>query len=230
VVLLPELARALRSRGEEAARDIQNRSIEYALLLTLPATVALIAIPDPIVTVLYERGAFDAHASFATSWALIAYTIGLPAYVLVKSLTPGFYAREDTATPFRFAMISLVINTIGSYTLFQFMSYVGIALATAFASWLNVGMLGFTLYRRGHLKLDAQLKRNAPRALLCSLVMGLALRAGAWLLGGALGGHLVVKALALSALVTGGIGLFFLLAILTGAIATSELKRMLRLG
>jgi len=230
VVLLPELARALRARGEEAARDIQNRSIEYALLLTLPATVALIAIPDPIVTVLYERGAFDAHASFATSWALIAYTIGLPAYVLVKSLTPGFYSREDTATPFRFAMISLVINTIGSYTLFQFMSYVGIALATAFASWLNVGMLGFTLYRRGHLKLDAQLKRNAPRALLCSLVMGLALRAGAWLLGGALAGHLVVKALALSALVTGGIGLFFVLAILTGAIATSELKRMLRLG
>jgi putative peptidoglycan lipid II flippase len=230
VVLLPELARALRSRGEDAARDIQNRSIEYALLLTLPATVALIAIPDPIVSVLYERGAFDAHASFATAWALIAYTIGLPAYVLVKSLTPGFYAREDTATPFRFAMISLVINTIGSYTLFQVMSYVGIALATAFASWLNVSMLAITLHRRGHLKLDAQIKHNVPRVLLCSLGMGIALRGGAWLLGGALAGHVVVKVLALSALVTGGIGLFFAFAILTGAIAAGELKRMLRLG
>jgi putative peptidoglycan lipid II flippase len=230
VVLLPELARALRSRGEDAARDIQNRSIEYALLLTLPATVALIAIPDPIVSVLYERGAFDAHASFATAWALIAYTIGLPAYVLVKSLTPGFYAREDTATPFRFAMISLVINTIGSYTLFQDMSYVGIALATAFASWLNVSMLAITLHRRGHLKLDAQIKHNVPRVLLCSLGMGIALRGGAWLLGGALAGHVVVKVLALSALVTGGIGLFFAFAILTGAIAVGELKRMLRLG
>src|SRR5579871_234116 len=193
VVLLPELARALRSRGEDAAREIQNRSIEYALLLTLPATIALIAIPGPIVSVLYERGAFDATASQATSWALIAYTLGLPAYVLVKSLTPGFYAREDTATPFRYAMISLVLNTIGSYTLFQFMSYVGIALATACASWLNVMLLSITLYRRGHLKLDDKLKRNAPRALLCSLLMGSALWCGAWLLGGALSGHVLVK-------------------------------------
>jgi putative peptidoglycan lipid II flippase len=228
VVLLPALARALRSQGEEAARDIQNRSIEYALLLTLPATVALIAIPDPIVSVLYQRGAFDNVAAFATAWALIAYTIGLPAYVLVKSLTPGFYAREDTATPFRFAMISLVINTIGSYTLFQFMSYVGIALATAFASWLNVTLLAVTLYRRGHLKLDAKLKRSLPRALLCSLAMGAALRGGAWLLAEPLAGHVLVKTLALALLVAGGIALFFALAVGSGAIEGSELKRMLR--
>ena len=110
VVLLPELARALRTKGEAAASAIQNRSIEYALLLTLPATVALIAIPDPIVNVLYLRGAFGMTAAVATSWALVCYTLGLPAYVLAKALTPGFFAREDTRTPFRLAMISLGCN------------------------------------------------------------------------------------------------------------------------
>ena len=228
VVLLPELARALRSRGEAAAIETQNRCIEYALLLTLPATVALIAIPDPIVTVLYQRGAFDATASFATSWALIAYTLGLPAYVLAKALTPGFYAREDTATPFRFAMISLAFNIALSLTLFQFLNYAGIALATALASWLNVGMLSWTLHRRGHFRLDAQLLRHVPRALGCSLVMGVALRGGAWLLAGPLAGHLAVKVVALSVLVAGGIGLFFALALLSGTVAPAELKRMLR--
>ena len=228
VVLLPELARALRGRGEAAAIETQNRCIEYALLLTLPATIALLAIPDPIVTVLYERGAFGAVASVATSWALVAYTVGLPAYVLAKALTPGFYAREDTATPFRFAMISLCVNIALSLTLFQFMNYAGIALATAIASWLNVGLLTWRLHRRGHFKVDAQLLRNVPRTLMCSLLMGIGLRAGAWLLAEPLAGHLVVKSLALALLVIGGIAFFFALALATGAVGTAELKRILR--
>jgi len=228
VVLLPELARALRSRGEAAAIETQNRCIEYALLLTLPATLALIAIPDPIVTVLYQRGAFDATASYATSWALIAYTLGLPAYVLAKALTPGFYAREDTATPFRFAMISLAFNVALSLSLFQFLNYAGIALATALASWLNVGLLSWRLHRRGHFRIDAQLKRNMPRALVCSLIMAAALRGGAWLLAGPLAGQLVVKVAALSVLVAGGLALFLALALASGAVAPGELKRMLR--
>jgi putative peptidoglycan lipid II flippase len=205
VVLLPELARALRSRGEAAAIETQNRCIEYALLLTLPATLALIAIPDPIVTVLYQRGAFDATASYATSWALIAYTLGLPAYVLAKALTPGFYAREDTATPFRFAMISLAFNVALSLSLFQFLNYAGIALATALASWLNVSLLSWRLHRRGHFRIDAQLKRNMPRALVCSLIMAAA-RQRRRLWRGC--GQLVVKVAALSVLVASGLGLF----------------------
>jgi putative peptidoglycan lipid II flippase len=228
VVLLPELTRALRTKGEGAASAIQNRSIEYALLLTLPATAALIAIPDPIVNVLYLRGAFDMTAAVATSWALICYTLGLPAYVLAKALTPSFFAREDTATPFRFAMISLGCNILLSITLFQFLNYAGIALATALASWLNVGMLSWRLSRRGHLHMDAQLARNLPKALLCSLVMGAALRAGAWALAPAFASHLLAKVAALTLLVGGGIGVFFGLALLTGTVGAGELKRMLK--
>jgi putative peptidoglycan lipid II flippase len=228
VVLLPELARALRGRGEQAAMAIQNRSIEYALLLTLPATVALIAIPDPIVVVLYQRGAFSDQASIATSWAVFAYSLGLPAYVLVKALTPGFFAREDTATPFRFAMISIGINIVLSVGLFQVMNYAGIALATAIASWLNVAMLTRALRRRGQLKVDAQLMRNVPKGLACSLAMGLAIKLGAHALAPALAGHLLVKVVALTILVGGGIALFFGLALVTGTLGTAELKRWLR--
>lgn len=228
VVLLPELARALRTKGEEAAAAIQNRSIEYALLLTLPATAALIAIPDPIVNVLYLRGAFGETAAVATAWALICYTLGLPAYVLAKALTPSFFAREDTATPFRLAMISLGCNILLSITLFQFINYAGIALATALASWLNVAMLSWRLHRRGHLRMDSQLARNLPKALLCSLFMGAALRAGAWALAPAFAGHLLAKVAALTLLVGGGLAVFFGLAILTGTVAAGELKRMLK--
>jgi putative peptidoglycan lipid II flippase len=228
VVLLPELARALRAKGEAAAMQTQNRCIEYALLLTLPATVALLAIPDPIVTVLYERGAFDTAASIATSWALVAYSIGLPAYVLAKALTPGFFAREDTTTPFRFAMISLAFNIVLSVGLFRVLNYAGIALATALASWLNVGLLSWRLKRRGQLKIDAQLARNVPKALACSLLMGLVLRGGAWLLAGPLAGHVLAKTAALSLLVGGGVALFFALATMTGTVAAGELKRLLK--
>ncbi|MEA2780226.1 MAG: putative peptidoglycan lipid flippase [Rhodospirillaceae bacterium] len=228
VVLLPELARSLRAKGEAAAMQTQNRCIEYALLLTLPATVALLAIPDPIVSVLYERGAFDAAAGIATSWALVAYSIGLPAYVLAKALTPGFFAREDTATPFRFAMISLAFNIVLSVALFRVLNYAGIALATALASWLNVGLLSWGLHRRGQLKIDAQLARNVPKALACSLLMGLVLRGGAWLLEGPLAGHLLAKTAALSLLVGGGVALFFGLATMTGTVAAAELKRWLK--
>jgi Uncharacterized membrane protein, putative virulence factor len=94
--------------------------------------------------------------------------------VLAKALTPGFFAREDTRTPFRLAMISLGCNIALSITLFQFLNYAGIALATALASWLNVAMLSWKLHRRGHLRVDAQLLRNLTKALLCSLVMGVA--------------------------------------------------------
>ena len=99
IALLPLLVRQLRSGEYEAAQYSQNRAIEFALTLTVPAAVALIVIPGPIITVLFQRGAFDAADASATADALSAFAVGLPAYVLIKALTPGFYAREDTKTP-----------------------------------------------------------------------------------------------------------------------------------
>src|SRR3546814_5144010 len=95
----------------------QNRGIELALFLTLPATAAFIAAAGPIVSGLFERGHFDAADTLVTSWALAAFSIGLPSYVLVKVLTPGFYARADTRTPVRYAMISIGVNIVGNLIL-----------------------------------------------------------------------------------------------------------------
>src|SRR5215468_6151156 len=123
VVLLPELTRQLRSDRPQQAMETQNRCIEFAMLLTVPAAVALIVVPEPIIAVLFQRGAFQPEATWPTALALAAYSAGLPAYVLVKALTPGYFAREDTATPFRYAIISLVANIILSVGLFQLIGF-----------------------------------------------------------------------------------------------------------
>ncbi len=230
VVLLPELTRHLRGGRDVQAMATLNRAIEFALLLTLPAAVALAAIPFPIVTVLFQRGAFGAEASAATAAALAAYAAGLPAFVLVKALTPGFYAREDTATPFHIAVVSMVANTALSIALFQVMGFLGIALGTTIASWLNIALLTATLVRRGHLAADARLKSRLVRIALASAGMGAVLWLGAAWLAPFLAGPLLVKSMALAALVGGGLALYGLLALALGAVRAGELRDRLRRG
>src|SRR5699024_8954878 len=172
VVLLPELARKLRAGLDDAAHASLNRALEFSLLLTLPATVALLAVPFPIISVLFERGAFDAEAARLTAGALAAFALGLPAYVLVKVLQPPFFARQDTVTPLRFALASVVANLVLSLLLFFTIGFVGIALATAASSWLNVFLLAGRLRQRDFLRLDARLSRRLPRSLLAAIAMG----------------------------------------------------------
>lgn len=228
VVLLPELTRSLRGNRPAAAMDALNRCLEFSLLLTVPAAVALIAIPGPIISVLFERGAFDAAAADSTALALAAFATGLPAYVLVKALAPAFFAREDTKTPFRFAAIGVVANVALSLLLFQAFAFLGIALATAIAAWLNAGLLAWRLHRLGFLVTDRRLRNRLPRTLLSSLVMGVVLWGGAGLLGPALAGPPPVDIAALAVLVGGGLVLFGLLALASGAVTTEEFRQLLR--
>ncbi len=110
--LLPLLARQLRAGDTAAALKSQNLAIELALLLTLPAALALIVLAWPIIHVLFEHGAFGPEDTLKTSWALAAYAAGLPAYVLIKVLAPGFFAREDTTTPVKVALVCLAANLV----------------------------------------------------------------------------------------------------------------------
>src|SRR5439155_8751235 len=107
----------------------------------LPPAVALTLIPNEIVGVLFERGAFGAEATRATAAALAAFASGLPAYVLIKVLKPAFYAREDTTTPFRYAVAAMIANIVLGLILFSILGFVGIAMATSLASWLNLALL-----------------------------------------------------------------------------------------
>ncbi len=230
VALLPDLSRKLAGRDMAGAADSQNRAFEYSMLLTLPAAAALVAMPQPVIQVLFERGAFSADATSQTAQALAAFALGLPAFVLIKVFSPGFFAREDTKTPMIFAGIAVVANIAGSLLLFPLIAHVGIAAATTFAGWLNAGLLWATLTRRGQFAFDARSLRRVPFILLASVVMGLGVWYGAALLAPQFTGAtpLGVRAAVLAGLVAAGAAVFFAVAQFTGAARLGELLGALR--
>jgi putative peptidoglycan lipid II flippase len=227
VVLLPELTQRLNAGEPDAAFHSHNRSLEFAMLLTLPAAVALMVVPGPIIQVLFQRGAFSAADTSAVSAALAAFAAGLPASVLIRVFLPGFFAREDTRTPMIYAGISAAVNITGSVALFFIIGHVGIAVATSLAAWTNAILLGATLLRRGHLRPDANLRRRTVLTVLASAVMGGALWGASIpldvLFEPAYG--FLVQCAALGALVAGG-GLVYLATTqLTGAFSYKALWR-----
>ena len=230
VVLLPEMARRLRAGEEAAAGESLNRAIELGLLVTVPAAIALIAIPEEIIGTLFERGAFGPEATRATAAALAGFALGLPAFVLIKALAPAFYAREDTETPFRYALAGMIANTVLSLALFPWLSFVGIAIATSVAGWLNLALLWLRLGRRGLMSFDLRLRRRAPRILLASLGMGGALLAGAAALAEAAAAGSLARASALALLVAGGGAAYGALALALGAVERSTLRALARRG
>ena len=229
VALLPDLSRQLRAGRTDLAEIAQNRAAEFALALTLPAAVALVVLADPIIMVLFQRGSFTAAATGATADALTAFAIGLPAFVMIKVLSPGFFARENTRTPMWFAAASVVANIAGSLILFPFLSHVGIAIATSFAGWLNAALLWAALSRRGHFRLDARLTRRLPLLALAALLMGVCLVAGVRIVAGVLSDpSLALRAATLAAIVTAGVALYAAFCQLTGAADVFALAKAVR--
>ena len=223
--LLPLLSRQVKSGEGEAALESQNRAIEYVLFLALPAAAALITLSVPVVTVLFERGAFSAADAQATAQALAAFAIGLPAYVLVKVLAPGYFAREDTKTPIQIGIVAMVLNVVLSLILMNFLAHVGLALATATSAWFNAAMLAQGLKQRGHLVLDSRLRRRVARMLLCSAALAVALVFLAGGLAGPLAGSQAMRFAALAGLVAAGMVLYGGLAQVTGAARLDVLWR-----
>lgn len=167
-VLLPMLAKCIRAGRYDEAKDMQNQGIELSMLLTVPAMIGLVILAEPLVKVLYERGAFDAAAAQQTSYALMAYSIGLPAYVLTKIFDTSFYAQEDPMTPLKIAGVTVLLDIVLSVALISSLQHIGIALATAAAAWLNVLLLGFILNRRNFLNMTEKLKKFALGLVLAT--------------------------------------------------------------
>jgi putative peptidoglycan lipid II flippase len=225
--LLPMLSRSLRAGEEAAAMDHQNRAIEVSLLFALPAAVALMIIAGPIITVLFEHGAFGPAETEATAWALAAFALGLPAYVLVKVLLPGFFAREDMTTPFHISIAAVVANIVLTVGLFPVIGHVGIALATALSSTLQAVLLWLVLRRRGYLVADERLRARLPRTLAAALIMAAVLWFLADVLAAPVAGPLVSRIAALAGLVAGGLVIFAAAAHLLGAARLNELRATL---
>jgi putative peptidoglycan lipid II flippase len=226
--LLPMLSRQIRAGDDVAVQHNQNRAVEFSLLLTLPAACALFVIADPLVRVLFERGAFGEPQAVATAAALSIFALGLPAYVLVKALAPGFFARGDTASPVKIAVAAMVVNVALSLILMGPFLHVGIAMATAASSWLNAGLMAYVLYRRGHLVVDARLKSRLPRTVLASIGMATGLYVAMPGLAPWLAGAELERGLALFALIAGGLACFAVLAHLSGAARLGDIKSLRR--
>ena len=232
-ILLPTVSRQLSQKRDKEAMDTQNRGIELALFLTLPATIAFVFASEPIIRGLFQHGQFTAIDSAKCSWALSAFSLGLPSYVLVKVLTPGYYARHDTRTPVRYAVQSVGVNLAGNLILIPFLGrfgygHVGPPLATALASTLNVWMLYHTLKKRGHFATDAQLRRRVPRLALAALIMGAALFFIAPAVDPYLTGSILRRGGGLVVLVGAGVLVYAIGCFLTGAFAFDDVKLLIK--
>jgi putative peptidoglycan lipid II flippase len=228
VVLLPELSRNLAAGETATGRNALNRAAEFALVLTLPAAAAFVAIPGPLVSVLFERGAFEAADSAATAQALAIYALGLPAFVLQKVLQPLFYAREDTRAPFRYALVSLAVNAALAIGLAPLIGFTAAAWGTSLASWAMVLLLWRGSRRMGEAaRLDARLISRLPRIALAAALMGLLLAAAAWALAPALAAP-ATRIAALGLLVAGGALAYFALGFATRAFRPGDFGAALR--
>jgi putative peptidoglycan lipid II flippase len=175
--LLPKLAQRIAAKDEGGSLYLFNRALEWTLLLTLPAAVALAMIAEPIIAVLFERGEFTPEATIATATALKAYALGLPAFVGVKVLSTALYAQEDTKTPVIITLVCAVVNIILCLILINYIAHTGIALATSIAGWLQLAILARLIHTRRHLHFDAQMRRNIVRILIACTAMGVVLLA-----------------------------------------------------
>ena len=213
--LLPLLSQQVRTGEREAALHSQNRALEFAIFLMLPAAAALIVLAQPIIDVLFRRGEFG-PAEVADGCGGAAFALGLPALMLVKSLTPGFFAREDTKTPVKIAVLTAILNIGLAALLMVPLRHVGIALAASMANWVNALLLAAILRRRGFLRFDARFA-GACRGRCCDRRHGRrALNANG--LAATLAHRLVHRASGRAGLLIGsGLASFAALAHLSGA-------------
>lgn len=227
-ILLPTITRLLTAGKDAEAMDTQNRGMELALFLTLPAMVALIVAAEPIVRGLFQYGHFTPADTVKCALTLACFSIGLPSYVTIKVLTPGFYARQDPKTPVRIAMIAVAVNIVANFALIPLIAQLGPAVATALSSTVNVALLYLTLRRRGHFVIDRQLARRVPRLALAAVVMGVALWAGDGLLDPWLNGRLWERYAGLVLLVGAGCAIYVAACFATRAFLLSDIRALVR--
>jgi putative peptidoglycan lipid II flippase len=226
--ILPMIARAIGSGDEAAAQRVQAQAVDLAMLLTLPAAVALGVCAHAFVTAFFVGGRFTAENGAITANVVMALVTGLPAYVLVKVLTPGFFARGDTATPVKTALAALIGNIILIIPLINAYGIIGLAAAGAGAAWLNTILLYAILHRRGEFTIGTRLASKIVRQALAALVMGAVLW---WLtqqLGWAFAGSAFDRAWSLIVICLTGAITYGAVAYLIGGVDRDEINLLLR--
>lgn len=228
--LLPMFSKALSRDDAKEGQHLFNRAMEVCLLLALPAAVALAVIPGPLITTLFERGAFDAADSAMTAKVLMAYAMGLPAYIAIKVFSTAHWARQDTVRPVRISVIATVLNIVLSLILVQFVGVVGIALGTGLTGWLQFVLHIRALKDHPAAQFDARFKAVWPRIVLASAVMGAGLYLNAYVTGGLIADGTLGKIFALGILIVGGMLVYGLSIVALGVVKPGDLKKYLTKG
>ncbi len=209
VAILPAISQAI-AKGEDAeAADVQARAFDLSMLLTLPATLALMVASGPIIGALYQGGEYTLEAARVTGNILAILVTGLPAYVLVKVLTPNFYARKDVKTPVRIAMGVLAAGIVANFVLIPYMGIYSLATVTSASAWVNFGLLFVILHARGQFRMPAWLVARVSKQLLAAVAMGASLYAVKIAAGGLFFGGVLERIVGLGALVGVGAIVYF---------------------
>lgn len=170
--LLPMLSKHIRAEEHEAANAAIDQALRFTALIGIPSTIGLIILANPIVRTIYQHGAFTEQDALAVVPALIAYSLGLPAFLIIKIFANCFFAAQDTKTPVKIAIICLITNLIFNLVLVQYFAHVGLALATTISGWVNATLLGTALYRRNIFRPTANLLALLAKICFCAVIMG----------------------------------------------------------
>lgn len=234
VALLPILSRQLKAGDNGEAKKTQDKAIEYGVLLSVPAAAAIIVLAEPIINILFQHGKFGLFETEMTARAVIAYSLSLPVYVMVKAMTPNFFARGDTRTPVKYSVVVLAANLIFSLLLMKPFGHTGIAVATSLAAFVSFYQYVRGLKKRGYWSFSRELAVYVGKVTFCSLVMGAVLYGGGLALdlltGGWLKFSLWAKLPLFGLLCFFGVVTFCIMTKITGvmdvaALAKSLLKR-----
>lgn len=225
--LLPMMSKAFSAGQNGDARHLFNRALEICLFLTLPAAIALFVIAEDVIRVLFERGAFQPEQTAITAQVLMAYAIGLPAYIITRVFATTFWAVQDTVTPVKVSIICALLNVVLAIALSFWIGVVGIALATGIAGWVQLVLLRRKLRGNASVALDERFKRSAPRIIASACIMGAALLGLSHVLHEPLIGTTHERIFALVALVAGGSLIYAAGVLLSGALKLSDITKYL---
>lgn len=226
--LLPMLSKSLAKGNNEEARNLFNRAMEICLLLALPAATALLIIPETLVGVLFERGAFTSTDTMKTSYVLMAYAVGLPAYIGAKVFSSVYWARQDTVTPVKISVVTTILNIVLSLILIRFIGVVGIALSTGLMGWLQFALLRYFCRSDEAARFDNKFKSSLMKIVASCALMGAALFAIDYMIVDLAGASQLTKIASLAGLVGAGLLVYSAGVLGTGAIRLSELKTYMK--
>jgi putative peptidoglycan lipid II flippase len=170
-VLVPEMTRRVTAGDHDGARSAQNRAIEFALLLAIPCVIAFIVLPEIIMRGLFMHGAFTAADARASALTLVAYTVGLVPFVLIRSVVAPFLARGDTMTPVKAALTGTAVNIVCKIALMGALAQVGLALATSIGAWINFILVLWFAKRAGFIAADATLNASLTKLGVAGILL-----------------------------------------------------------